>query len=154
MGRVPYGEALALQRALAERADDDYLLLLEHPHVYTLGVRADPAHVLVDPAAVGAELVRTDRGGDVTYHGPGQLVVYPIVTLATIPERDRRTSVGWRRWSSMPWGISGSTTSVGTTGTPDCGSGWGRAGPARSAPSGSGPSGGRTAAGGPPTGWP
>src|SRR5439155_12299529 len=51
--------------------------LLEHPHVYTLGVRADPAHVLL-PAA---EVVRTDRGGDVTYHGPGQLVGYPIVDV-------------------------------------------------------------------------
>ena len=63
------------------RAADDYLLLLEHPHVYTLGTTADPAHVLVPPATVGAELVRVDRGGDVTYHGPGQLVGYPIVTL-------------------------------------------------------------------------
>jgi lipoic acid synthetase len=81
LGRVPYGEADDLQRALLERAVDDYLLLLEHPHVYTLGKRADPAHVLVAPATVGAELVRADRGGDVTYHGPGQLVGYPIVTL-------------------------------------------------------------------------
>jgi lipoic acid synthetase len=81
LGRVPYGEADELQRALLERAADDYLLLLEHPHVYTLGKRADPAHVLVPPASVGAELVRADRGGDVTYHGPGQLVGYPIVTL-------------------------------------------------------------------------
>lgn len=81
LGRVPYGEADALQRALLERAADDYLLLLEHPHVYTLGKSAEPAHVLVPPASVGADLVRTDRGGDVTYHGPGQLVGYPIVTL-------------------------------------------------------------------------
>jgi lipoyl synthase len=81
LGRVPYAEADDLQRALLERAADDYLLLLEHPHVYTLGKRADPAHVLVPPASVGAELVRADRGGDVTYHGPGQLVGYPIVTL-------------------------------------------------------------------------
>ncbi len=81
LGRVPYGEADELQRALLERAADDYLLLLEHPHVYTLGKSADPAHVLVPPASVGADLVRTDRGGDVTYHGPGQLVGYPIVTL-------------------------------------------------------------------------
>ena len=81
LGRVAYADADALQRALHERADDDYLLLLEHPHVYTLGTRADPAHVLVPPATVGAELVHTDRGGDVTYHGPGQLVGYPIVTL-------------------------------------------------------------------------
>ena len=81
MGRVPYGEADRLQRALHARAVDDYLLLLEHPHVYTLGTTADPAHVLVQPATVGAELVHVDRGGDVTYHGPGQLVGYPIVTL-------------------------------------------------------------------------
>jgi lipoyl synthase len=84
LGRVPYDEADVLQRALLERAADDYLLLLEHPHVYTLGKRADPTHVLVPPASVGADLVRADRGGDVTYHGPGQLVGYPIVTL---PER-------------------------------------------------------------------
>ena len=82
LGRVAYGEALALQRALFAHAADDYLLLLEHPHTYTLGVRADDAHVLIDPAAVGAELVRVDRGGDVTYHGPGQLVGYPILTIA------------------------------------------------------------------------
>ena len=81
LGRVPYAEADELQRALLERAADDYLLLLEHPHVYTLGVRADMANVLVPPASVGAELVRADRGGDVTYHGPGQLVGYPIITL-------------------------------------------------------------------------
>jgi lipoic acid synthetase len=70
-----------LQRALHDRTEHDYLLLLEHPHVYTLGTRADPQHVLVPPVSVGADLVRTDRGGDVTYHGPGQLVGYPIVTL-------------------------------------------------------------------------
>src|SRR5579884_3555117 len=81
LGRVAYAEADALQRALHDRTADDYLLLLEHPHVYTLGTRADLEHVLVPPASVGAELVRTDRGGDVTYHGPGQLVGYPIVTL-------------------------------------------------------------------------
>jgi lipoyl synthase len=82
LGTVPYDEAYALQRGLAERAADDYLLVLEHPHVFTLGVRADPAHILGDPSALGAAVARTDRGGDVTYHGPGQLVVYPILTLA------------------------------------------------------------------------
>ena len=81
LGRVPYSDALALQQALHGRTDDDYLLLLEHPHVFTLGTTGDPAHVLVAPESLGAELVRTDRGGDVTYHGPGQLVGYPIVTL-------------------------------------------------------------------------
>ena len=90
LGRVGYGEARDLQYALAEGASDDYLLLLEHPHVYTLGVRADPAHVLNDPASVGAELVQSDRGGDVTYHGPGQLVVYPIVTVPDEPGAGRR----------------------------------------------------------------
>ncbi len=81
LGKVPYAEASDLQRALHERSSDDSLLLLEHPHVYTLGTRADPAHVLVPADSVGAEIVKTDRGGDVTYHGPGQLVGYPIVSL-------------------------------------------------------------------------
>jgi len=81
LGRVAYREALSLQRALHARADDDYLLLLEHPPVYTLGRQADMAHLLVPPADVGADLEPADRGGDVTYHGPGQLVGYPIVTL-------------------------------------------------------------------------
>jgi lipoic acid synthetase len=81
LGRVSYAEGDALQRALHARSAADHLLLLEHPHVYTLGTQAHLEHVLVPPASVGAELVRTDRGGDVTYHGPGQLVAYPIVTL-------------------------------------------------------------------------
>jgi lipoic acid synthetase len=86
LGRVRYRDAHALQRSLWQRSTDDHLLLLEHPHVYTLGVRAKREHVLVDPASVGAELVSTDRGGDVTYHGPGQLVGYPIVSVPI--ERD------------------------------------------------------------------
>src|SRR3954470_1272709 len=81
LGRVRYRDALSVQRGLFEHSADDHLLLLEHPHVFTLGVRADPAHVLVAPEDVDAELVRADRGGDVTYHGPGQLVGYPIVTV-------------------------------------------------------------------------
>jgi lipoyl synthase len=81
LGLVPYAEAEALQRAVHEHSDEQYLLLQEHPHVYTLGSRADRAHVLCDPAAVGADLVEADRGGDVTYHGPGQTVGYPIVAL-------------------------------------------------------------------------
>ena len=82
LGTVPYSDAEALQRALHERSTADYLLLQEHPHVYTLGSSADLDHVLRDPSSVGAELVHADRGGDVTYHGPGQLVGYPIVSLA------------------------------------------------------------------------
>ncbi len=66
LGRVPYAEAWDLQRAIAARSGDDYLLLLEHGPVYTLGVNADRSHVLVDPASVGADLVEVDRGGDVT----------------------------------------------------------------------------------------
>ena len=85
LGRVRYRDAHALQQALYA-SPDDYLLLLEHPHVYTLGVRADLANVLVPPASVGAELVRTDRGGDVTYHGPGQLVGYPILSVPMGPD--------------------------------------------------------------------
>ncbi len=81
LGRVPWTEAYDLQRALRDHGHDDHLLLLEHPAVYTLGRWADAAHVLTDPAEVGAELVRTDRGGDVTFHGPGQLVGYPIVSV-------------------------------------------------------------------------
>jgi lipoic acid synthetase len=81
LGSVRYRDAHALQRGLFEHGADDWLLLLEHPHVYTLGVRADLAHVLVPPAEVGAELVKTDRGGDVTYHGPGQLVGYPVLSV-------------------------------------------------------------------------
>ncbi|HWC11892.1 MAG TPA: lipoyl synthase [Acidimicrobiales bacterium] len=85
LGRVPFGDGHGLQSALFERARDDYLLLLEHPHVYTLGLRASPAHVLVPPASVGAELVTTNRGGDVTYHGPGQLVGYPLLSVPSAP---------------------------------------------------------------------
>ena len=81
LGRVRYRDVHALQRGLFESSPDDHLLLLEHPHVYTLGVRADLANVLVPPADVGAELVKTDRGGDVTYHGPGQLTGYPILSV-------------------------------------------------------------------------
>ena len=81
LGRVRYRDAHVLQQALYKAGGAEYLLLLEHPHVYTLGVRAIPEHVLVDPESVGAELVHADRGGDVTYHGPGQLVGYPILNV-------------------------------------------------------------------------
>ncbi len=87
LGQLPYAEAWDLQRALAARSEVDYLLLLEHPPVYTLGANADPSHVLTDPAVVGADLIRVDRGGDVTFHGPGQLIGYPIVSVGEGPHR-------------------------------------------------------------------
>lgn len=80
LGRVRYSEAYSLQRAL-HGCPSNYLLLMEHPSVYTMGVRTDPGHLLVDPSSLGAELVRADRGGDITYHGPGQLVGYPILSV-------------------------------------------------------------------------
>jgi lipoyl(octanoyl) transferase len=90
LGRVDYREAHALQRRLAgERADDrigDQLLLLEHPPVLTLGRHADPTHVLAtsdELRARGIEVIQVERGGEVTYHGPGQLVAYPIVGLSS-----------------------------------------------------------------------
>jgi len=89
LGRVPYGEALELQKALVEerRAGrvPDLLLLLEHPAVITLGVRRDSRlHVMAtegELAMHGIEVHETGRGGDVTYHGPGQIVGYPILDL-------------------------------------------------------------------------
>lgn len=81
LGRVGYREALDLQRCLWKHSTRDYLLLLEHHHVFTAGPSADEANLLVDPSEVGADCVRIDRGGDFTYHGPGQLVGYPILTL-------------------------------------------------------------------------
>lgn len=90
LGLVSYGEALELQRRLVEqrRAGDipDQLLLLQHPPVITLGVRTrnSRANVVATPealAAAGVEVVETGRGGDVTYHGPGQLVGYPVISL-------------------------------------------------------------------------
>lgn len=91
LGRQPYGRVHALQHRLVaarQRGEiDDTLLLLEHEPVITLGRRADAAHILVDEATLaraGIEVVSIERGGDVTYHGPGQLVGYPIVDLAEL----------------------------------------------------------------------
>ena len=81
LGQVAYSDALVLQRRLFAESTDDHLLLLEHPHVVTLGRMGGAANVLVDVETLGAELIETDRGGDVTYHGPGQLVGYPILTV-------------------------------------------------------------------------
>jgi lipoyl(octanoyl) transferase len=90
LGRVDYADALDLQRDLVEQRKQglipDQLLLLEHPDVITLGVRSrhDRSHLLATPEALAAEGVsvfETGRGGDVTFHGPGQLVGYPIFDL-------------------------------------------------------------------------
>ena len=88
LGRLPYSEAWDLQRAFHEgRADgrsaDDYLLLLEHPPTYTVGRNGDETLIENDSLReLGAELFSVDRGGDITFHGPGQLVGYPILALA------------------------------------------------------------------------
>jgi lipoic acid synthetase len=86
LGRVPYLEAWDLQKAIWQgRVDgraDDYLLLLEHPPVFTVGRNGDGSNLLVGPEALeGAEVHNVDRGGDITFHGPGQLVGYPILRL-------------------------------------------------------------------------
>ncbi len=90
LGLIPYADALALQRSLVDdrRAGrvGDLLLFAEHPHVLTLGVRGDGgrSHILATPdalAARGIEVHEAGRGGDITYHGPGQVVGYPILDL-------------------------------------------------------------------------
>ncbi|MBT5275726.1 lipoyl synthase [Ilumatobacter sp.] len=82
LGTVPYREALAVQTSLFEHGTGQHLLLLEHPHVFTYGRTADLAtNLKCEPATVGAELVAAKRGGDITYHGPGQLVGYPILNI-------------------------------------------------------------------------
>jgi lipoic acid synthetase len=79
---VPYREALAVQQALFDHGHEQHLLLLEHDHVFTYGPHADlGSNLRCDPAAVGADFVAVKRGGDITYHGPGQLVGYPILAL-------------------------------------------------------------------------
>ena len=90
LGRVPYADALALQKQLVEERREgrigDVLLLVEHPHVLTLGVRGDGgrSHILAAPDLLesrGVSVHETGRGGDITYHGPGQIVGYPIIDL-------------------------------------------------------------------------
>jgi lipoic acid synthetase len=84
LGRVRYAEALAVQDAMFRHGTGNRLLLMEHPHVFTYGPSADlQKNLRCDPAAVGADFVRVKRGGDITYHGPGQLVGYPLLNLAS-----------------------------------------------------------------------
>ena len=100
VGLVPYPEAWRLQhRLLAARIEGlvpDTLVLLEHPHVYTFGRRAVPEHLLLTPAQLaerGVETVWVDRGGDITYHGPGQRVAYAMLDLSR-RRQDVRAFVG------------------------------------------------------------
>ena len=96
LGTVPYREAMTLQRRIHAEViagtRSHTLLLLEHPPVYTLGRRGGREHLRLSPDEIrgrGAEVVETDRGGLITFHGPGQLVAYPIVHLGS------RRSLGW-----------------------------------------------------------
>lgn len=97
LGLVPYDEGLDLQHRIVEarKSDqlDDVLLLLEHPPVITLGRQADETNIIAAPEfldQLGIQVRRVERGGDVTYHGPGQLMGYPILNL-----RNHRKDVGW-----------------------------------------------------------
>lgn len=95
LGLVPYQTAWEYQRSLVaqkrrESEEPDVLLLLEHPPTYTLGTGASLEFLNFDPARTGWEVHRTERGGEVTYHGPGQLVAYPILNL-----RSYRQDLHW-----------------------------------------------------------
>jgi len=93
LGTIPYGEAFALQKREVDRIQEgeggEVLMLLEHPHVFTIGRNADGRAIVADRSLIeqrGVTVAETDRGGDVTYHGPGQLVGYPLIEL----EQERR----------------------------------------------------------------
>lgn len=112
LGRVGYASSQALQRSLAAQVRSgvrgDTLLLLEHPPVFTLGrVQQSAANVLASPeeiAAAGASVHQSERGGNVTFHGPGQLVAYPILDLGRF-----RKSVHWYVEAARPAGGGGLT---------------------------------------------
>lgn len=97
LGKVPYTKAMALQGALVAKRKlekiPDALLLVEHPHVYTLGRNARRSNLLAEPnklQSLKVEVHKTDRGGDITYHGLGQLVGYPILDL-----KQHRRDISW-----------------------------------------------------------
>lgn len=84
LGRITFAEANDFQRALL-RSSDDYILLFEHPPTYTKGIRTQAEHFLVPQESLDAVVIDADRGGDVTYHAPGQVVAWAIVTVADDP---------------------------------------------------------------------
>jgi lipoyl(octanoyl) transferase len=97
LGLTPYVDAWQLQREIFQRVvkgqEDDTLILVEHPHVYTFGRGSEMANMLLSDEAlrkIGSEKFEIERGGDVTYHGPGQIVGYPILNLAHFKE-----DLGW-----------------------------------------------------------
>ena len=125
LGRVPYAPAFAIQQDVASRRMSgdvgDTLLLLEHDPVYTLGRRAVDAEVLLgadDLAARGIAVEHTDRGGRVTYHGPGQLVGYPIIDLGVNGDlvgyvrRLERALIAVARWYGIEAGTIEGLTGV------------------------------------------
>src|ERR1022692_3866767 len=118
LGQLSYADALAVQQELvAQRKQNlapDTLLLVEHPHVITLGRNGHAENILSVPPA--AELHHTNRGGDVTYHGPGQLVGYPIIDLAA---RGRRDAAAYMR--SLEHVLIAAIAVFGIAGTRICG---------------------------------
>jgi lipoic acid synthetase len=84
LGRISFAEANDFQRALLQ-SSDDYILVFEHPPTYTRGIRTMEEHFLVPPESLNAVVIDADRGGDVTYHAPGQVVAWAIVTVADDP---------------------------------------------------------------------
>lgn len=100
LGRMSYAEALQKQNAVHDEVSsggDNKLLFVEHPNVYTFGKSANKNNLLVNPdflKQIDAEVFDTDRGGDITYHGPGQLVGYPIIDL-------RKHELGVRRYVEL-----------------------------------------------------
>src|ERR1700679_4072754 len=84
LGRISFAEANDVQRALLQ-SSDDYILVFEPPPTYTRGVRTQEEHFLVPPESLNAVVIDADRGGDVTYHAPGQVVAWAIVTVDDTP---------------------------------------------------------------------